>query len=324
MKDIVLVNIPADAALQARMRAAAPEMDFHFTTPGAPAPLYGEARIAFGRFVPPKDAAAGAFPYPKKLEWLQIVSSGADWYLNALPKSVTLTSGTGSYGTVISEFMVGQILSLYYKLALYRDQQRLDVWAGLSYPTTIRNKRVLLFGLGDVGSHFARLMDAFGAQVIGVRRRALPIPPGVARQYTFDEPGLEGEFIKADIIAMCMPNTPDAVQTLHAARIGMLKPSAIVVNVGRGNAIDQEALVHALEAGRIAGAALDVFASEPLASGHPLFSLPNVLVTPHIAGHDFAPAVIEKTVALFFENLAAFRAGKPLKYVVDRDAKYAL
>ena len=319
MKDIALITIPTDEALRARMRAAAPEFTFHFLERREQfEEIFPSARILFGRYNPAK------LPLPEKLEWLQVVSSGVDWYVapGALPPSTVLTAGTGSYGTIISEFMVGQLLSLYYNLPIYRDQQRAAIWAEQSYPTTIAGKTALILGLGSIGSAFAEKMRAFGAYTIGVRRRDTDRSACADELYLFDDPALNAQFARADIVALCMPQTPETIGMLSAGRIALLKKSAVILNAGRGSAIDQPALTDALLNKRIAGAALDVCTPEPLPASDPLWQCENVLITPHIAGRDYAPAVIEKTIELFFENLAAFRENRPLRYVVDREKRY--
>ncbi|MDL2235261.1 D-2-hydroxyacid dehydrogenase [Christensenellaceae bacterium OttesenSCG-928-L17] len=319
MKDKILVNIPTDEALRARMRAAAPAFEFYFLENSEDyAEVFAEARIVFGKFYPKN------LPYPAKLEWAQVVSSGVDRYVvpGALPKNAILTSGTGAYDVIISEFMVAQLLSLSYNLPRYRDHQNNLVWGDLGYPSSIAGKTILLFGLGSIGAAFAKKMKDFGAYVIGVRRSVRAKPDCVDEVYTFDDPALNAQFARADAVAMCVPETPETIHILNDARIRGLKPSAVVINVGRGSAIEQDALIQALKEKRIAGAALDVTTPEPLPKDNPLWTFENVLLTPHIAGHDYAFDVLPKTIETFFYNLEAFQQGRPMRRVIDRTLRY--
>lgn len=320
MKRTVVINIPAQEDLKARIRNAAPEMDFQFINTQEANDMLREAEIIFGIF-PPR-ALRGC----KNLKWLQLVSSGADAILNSdvLDPAVTLTSATGAYGDIMAEFMMAQVLTLCYKLHAYRDLQRAHQWEDLGHPHMIMGKTALILGLGDIGAAVAKRLHAFGAYTIGVRRSKKIRPDWLDEVHLSEEPGLDALFARADLVAMCMPGTDQTKQMLSSARIAMLKQDAIVVNIGRGSAIDEPALVEALRQKCILGAALDVFAAEPLPRSSPLWDFDNVLITPHIAGPDFAPSVLEKTVNLFLRNLALYRAGEPLENVVDKERQYCV
>ncbi|MDL2258393.1 D-2-hydroxyacid dehydrogenase [Eubacteriales bacterium OttesenSCG-928-K08] len=321
MERLALVKIPTTEELREKMRAAAPELTFQFIERGEDyLEYYERAEIAFGSFQPKK------LPYPQKLKWMQVLSAGVERYIapGALPQDAVLTSASGSYGVTISEFMLAQTLALYNRLHIYRDNQNKSLWKPTSYNEQINGKTVLILGLGNLGLNYARLMRALGAYTIGVRRSDPSRPAYVDELFFFDDPELESQFTRADIIAMCMPGTAQTANTLCAKRIALLKPTAIVINVGRGSAIDEKALAYALKERRIQGAALDVFQEEPLPETSPLWGLENALLTPHIAGGDYAPQVLQTTTALFLENLAAYRTNSPLKNAVDRSLGYSV
>ena len=162
---------------------------------------------------------------------------------------------------------------------------------------------------------------AMGAREIrGVRRTKKPADPAFDGVYTHDE--LDGLLPDTDILVMALPSTPDTVGILSRQRIALLPETAYVVNVGRGTAIDQPALVEAPNAGRLAGAALDVFAREPIPDGDPVWEARNLLITPHISGQMSLGYTRDKNVALFCEDLENYAAGRPLARFVDRRVGY--
>ena len=157
-------------------------------------------------------------------------------------------------------------------------------------------------------------------EIRGVRRTKKPADPAFDGVYTHDE--LDALLPDTDILVMALPSTPDTVGILSRQRIALLPETAYVVNVGRGTAIDQPALVEALNAGKLAGAALDVFAREPIPDGDPVWEAKNLLITPHISGQMSLGYTRDKNVALFCEDLENYAAGRPLARYVDRRIGY--
>ena len=178
---------------------------------------------------------------------------------------------------------------------------------------------MLVVGVGAIGGETARLFAAFGAEVAGIRRRPDgPPAPGVNEMHGPE--ALLDQLSQADVVVIAAPQT---VQTWHLVgdeQIDAMKPGAVLVNVSRGKLIDEPALVRALEHRRLRGAALDVFEHEPLAPDSPLWSMPNVLITPHVAG--FRPDHWDAVTALFADNLRRFESGQLLLNVVDKVAGY--
>jgi phosphoglycerate dehydrogenase-like enzyme len=178
---------------------------------------------------------------------------------------------------------------------------------------------VVVLGLGGIGREVARLCTAFGARVTGVRRRPEGAPvPGVERIVGLDD--LDKVLPSCDSVVVALPGTPDTQHLLDAPRLGLLGPHAVVVNVGRGSVVDSDALLAALEAGRLRGAVLDVTDPEPLPSSSPLWRRPDVVISPHTA----ALTVDEdaRLAALFADNLQRWLASRPLLNVVDLNAGY--
>ena len=204
-------------------------------------------------------------------------------------------------------------------LRLTRDQQakRWERHAG----EEVRGKVVCVVGLGKVGREVARLARALDARVTGVVRDTRGRSAddlGVDALGTIEM--LDSLLVEADVVVLATPHTPDTHRLLDARRIALLKPTAVVVNVARGDVVDEAALVDALQAGRLRGAALDVFEQEPLPADSPLWTLPNVLVSPHSAST--VAAENERIVELFCDNLRRYLAGAPLLNALDKELLY--
>jgi len=189
---------------------------------------------------------------------------------------------------------------------------------GLAGNRTIGGAKVLVIGLGAIGQAVADRMTALGAHVAGVRRKA-PAHAGSVRQVVGPD-RLTDVLPGADIVVVCAPHTPETRGLIGAAEIEAMPSHAILINVSRGQLIDERALMTALRDGTIAGAALDVFVDEPLPADSPFWAMENVLITPHTSG--FRPDHWDAATALFAENLRRFESGQPLRNVVDKKAGY--
>ena len=178
-----------------------------------------------------------------------------------------------------------------------------------------------MLGTGDIGTNFARRAKALGAKTVrGVRRSKKPCDPAFDEVHTLD--GLDAVLPQTEILVMALPNTPETVGILSRQRIALLPEGAYVANVGRGSAVDQEALMDALNSGHLAGAALDVMVPEPLPADHPLWSTKNLLLTPHISGNMSLGITQDLDVDLFCEDLENYAAGRPLARLVDEKQGY--
>lgn len=255
------------------------------------------------------------------LKWLQLNNAGTEGYCDgSLPKGVMLTNATGAYGLAISEHMIGMLFALQKKLNLYGRNQMEHSWKNEGHVRVIEGSRVLIIGLGDIGTAFARKMKALGCKTVGIKRREGRKPSGVDDLFTQER--LEQQLPKADIVAMCLPGNANTYHMLNRERIGMLKSSAVVLNVGRGTTLDTEALTEALKEGRIAGAALDVVDPEPLPADHPLWDMENVILTPHVAGGFSLPETLEQILDICIANLECYQVGRPLRNVIDFQTGY--
>ncbi len=259
-----------------------------------------------------------------RLEWIQLNSAGADAYCRdgVLAEGTVLTNATGAYGLAISEYMIGVALMLQNKLYIYHKNQLDHYWHDEGDVTSIFGSTTLVVGLGDIGGEFARRMKALGSYTIGVRRTAGEKPAYLDKLYTTER--LDELLPRADFVALSLPNTPQTNHIMNEERLRGMKPGAILINVGRGNAVDPDALLRVLESGHLGGCALDVTEPEPLPADHPLWDAPRLVITPHIAGKFHLQETFERIVRISGENLEKYLAGRKdeMRSVVDPATGY--
>ena len=250
---------------------------------------------------PPRRAAAHRFPpaaYSVELR-------GYDKYAapGALPAGAVLCCATGAYGQAVSEHLFAEILAVMKKLPGYRDLQHSHQWDDLGEVATPAGANVLVLGAGDIGTHLAALFSAVGSHVTGVRRHAVTAQAPFERMATMDD--LPALLPHADIVASVLPSTPATREIADAGFFAAMKPGAYFGNAGRGDLVDQPALISALESGHLAGAAIDVCTPEPLSAGDALWDAPNLLLTPHISGFYHLPATLDNIVRIAAHNIRA-------------------
>lgn len=253
-------------------------------------------------------------PYANNLKWLQLNMSGYEGYPEAVKNGVFVTNTRGAFGLAISEHMIGMLLMLIKKLHRYRDNQRESLWHDEGGVTSIEDATVLTVGLGNIGSDFARKVKAMGAYTIGIRRNISEKPDYIDEIYTLSE--LDKLLPRADVVALSVPSNDETKKLMNKERLALMKQGAVLMNVGRGNAIDTDALYEAVHAGRIM-AALDVTDPEPLPENHPLWRERDALITPHISGFYHLPQTVDRIIGIATENLTRFLNGEALKNVVN-------
>lgn len=256
-------------------------------------------------------------PKAAELCWLQLNSAGADAYCKAgvLPQGAILTNATGAYGLALAEHMLAQLLAMMKNLYLYHDNQKAALWRDEGPVTSIEGATLLVVGMGDIGSSFARRMKALGAYVIGMRRRSSAVPEEADEMGTMEQ--LDDCLARADIVASSLPGTDATYQLFDAERFARMKQGAYFLNIGRGTAVVQKDLCRAVQSGHLSGAALDVTDPEPLPPEDPLWRVPGIYITPHISGQYHLAATQDKIVRIAAENLTAYLSGKPLRNEVD-------
>ena len=258
----------------------------------------------------------------ENLEWLQIIYAGADLYVvpGLLKPETILTNASGAYNTEVAEHMLAMTFSLVRHFGHYMRNQINHTWKQLSSVDSVKDSTILVLGFGRIGNEYAKKVNALGAHVIGVKRTIKDKPDYVDELHTIDE--LDNLLGRADIVAMVLPGSEDTKHIINAERLKNFKHGAYLINVGRGNAIEPEALKAALKSGQLGGVALDVTEPEPLPVDDELWNFENVIITPHIAGHLFLDEAREIIVKIAGENLRRWLNNEPLINVVNRDLGY--
>jgi glyoxylate/hydroxypyruvate reductase len=259
---------------------------------------------------------AELYPAAPRLSWLQVMGAGVDSALvPALPAAVVVTRIPGIFGPWMREYVLGWSLAITQRTETYRSAQRERRWREEILPERLAGKTMAIVGLGDIGRTIASGARALGVRVIGVNRSGRAVR-GVERVFGLRH--LERALGEADFVIVVLPLTEGTRGLVGAPALAAMKPTAWLFNIGRGAVVDEAALVDALKARRIGGAVLDVFPAEPLPPEHPLWTLDNVVVTPHISGPSTPPEI----TPVFNDNLARWLAGRPLRHVVDRARGY--
>ena len=316
-------NIPASYV--ERLRELFPDYRFlHARSDQEALTSIPDADVAFMSEVRPEHLAAA-----RRLQWIHCPAAGvAGMLFPAMIESPVLISNSrGISADTIAEHVVAVTLVIFRKLPLVIARQAEQTWAldaVLADPPlrTVAGSDVLVIGLGAIGMATARRMSALGARVSAIRRQREGSPPGFLARIGTPENLLE--FLPtADVVVLSAPQTRETARLIGARELAVMRRNSLLVNVSRGSLVDENALVAALSStsGRTIGAAaLDVFEHEPLAPGSPLWRLPNVLVTPHMAG--FRADHWDAVIRLFADNLRRFAAGQPLQNVVNKEAGY--
>ncbi|MBO7514517.1 MAG: D-2-hydroxyacid dehydrogenase [Lachnospiraceae bacterium] len=261
----------------------------------------------------------------KTLRWLCVPSAGVDYLMGPgafANEKCILTNSSGAYGVTIAEHIIAVSLLMMRRLTDYHDAAREGRWATERYhQSSLKDARITVLGTGDIGLAFARRARAFEpAAIVGVNRSGAQTDTVLDRVWKID--ALDRILTETDLLVMSLPSTPETQGILNRERILSLPRGAFVVNVGRGSAIDEEALADSLDSGHLGGAALDVFQTEPLPSDSRLWKTKNLLITPHVAGNLTLDYTLDKNVDMFLEDLDNFCTGRPLRYVVDRARGY--
>jgi phosphoglycerate dehydrogenase-like enzyme len=325
----VLVTIPVGDELSQLIRAVSPRIEisdaFELTMAEEGGDLSRKdqldvllagAEVIYGFGLPPNVIARAP-----KLKWIQVMSAGVDRYLNdEVRKSpVTLTNVSGIHAIPISEFVLQLMLMFSKQAPLCFQLKQEKQWERLG-TTGLRSKTVGIVGLGHIGREVARLAKAFGMRVVATRRSVGQATSARYVDLLLPSEQLPRLLAESDFVVICVPLTPETDGLIGEEKLRMMKPDAYLINVARGKVVDEEALVKALEEKRIAGAGLDVFATEPLPADSKLWELPNVILSPHISGgmEDY----LAQATKVFCENLRRYLSGRRLVNVVSKPHGY--
>ena len=261
---------------------------------------------------------AGLLPKMPKLRWAQAMSAGVEGWLALpdLPSGLTLTCARGTHTESMPENIVGALFHVAKPYSTAVENQKSVKWVHtVAQPLT--GKTLGILGLGAIGQEVARIVTALGMRVIGTRRRPAPMA-NVAQVLPPDR--TDEVLSRSDFVLLLLPATPDTDNLIDAKRLAKMKPTAWLLNFGRGHLIKDDDLISAVKARKIAGAMLDVFRQEPLPAEHPFWTTEGIIVLPHIGGPH--PERDRFVARLFVDNLGRFLDGAPLKEVVDRAAGY--
>lgn len=280
--------------------------------------LLDQIEIAFGSF--PHDLLTCA----PRLRWFQNWGAGADWvlrYPELVESELIITNASGVHAVPISEHIMAFLLSF---ARGFPEQMRNQLEKKWSWPQDsyslfeLEGKTMLLIGVGAIGTRTAKLASAHGLTVIGVRRNPERAVDGVS---TIIGPAeLHKHLPSADFVVLTVPLTPETRDMIGESELRLMKESAYIVNIGRGQTIQEDQLIWALQTGQIAGAGLDVFASEPLVPSSPLWDMPNVIITAHYSG--LTPVYTARILAIFMDNLRRYESNQPLRNVVNKQLGY--
>lgn len=306
----LLVLAPPDFAPLDLLRREAPDVEL--AVGSSADALREEAKRADAVLVAPRYGSllTGLWRELGEVRWIHTLAAGVEFLpFDLLRRSTAaVTNSRGLYADALGEFALAAMLWFardLRRLIRNHDEHRWEPYT----VERLEGKTVGIIGYGGIGQAVGRRAAALGMHVLPLRRRQ-----------EFGDPTLEDLLAESDYLVMSAPLTPRTHGLMSAARIGLMKPEAVFINIGRGATVDEKALVDALRNRRIRGAALDVFAVEPLPSSHPLWQLENVLISPHSADHTADSHV--RAMHFFLENLRRFRAGESLENVVDKVEQY--
>jgi len=302
-------------AWAARLSAALPQVSVTVAEDLAQAhSAVGDADAVFGTLTP------DLLPLALKLRWIQAPHAAPPagyYYPELIAHPVVVTNFREIYNDHISAHIMMYVLNFARGMQRFIPQQQRREWSRPPRDTgvvALTEATALIVGVGGIGSETARLASAFGMRVIGLDARRESAPPGVAELHPPES--LDALLPQADFVILTVPHTPATEGFFGRERFRRMKPTAFFINIGRGRTTRLDDLTQALRDGVIAGAGLDVFETEPLPADHALWSLPGVILTPHMAG--FGPHVNERRYDIILDNCRRFLSGKTLRNIVDK------
>ncbi len=259
----------------------------------------------------------------KQVKWIHSLSAGVESVLipEFVNSPVPLTNARGVFAPSLAEFVILGMLYFYKRVRRLVENQRAHKWDDFLVDW-LRGKTMGVVGYGEIGRECARLAKALGVKIYAIRRNPERSQNDAIADRIFATADLHSMLAEVDVVLAAAPLTPETKHMLSTAEFGVMKPSAIVMNVGRGPVVDEAALIQALQTKKIAAAALDVYEVEPLPADSPLWDMENVLISPHCTDRTTDPDWLDLSAQLFVENYYRFVKGEPLKNIVDKKAGY--
>jgi len=261
------------------------------------------------------------FPLAKRVRWVHSLWAGVEKQLTPeiIASPVPFSNGKGAFAIALAEWVIGAMIFFGHDSRRLIQQQESGLWQQFE-SILLHGQTLGIVGYGEIGRAIAQRARPFGMKIAAIRRRPDLSANDPLIDVAYPPEKLQDLMGTSDYIALATPLTPQTKGMIGAAEIAAMKPSAVLINVGRGPVIQESALIPALQNGKIHGAALDVFETEPLPAGHPFYSMKNVLLSPHSA--DQTPGWNLRAMQWFLDNLARFRQGQPLENLVDKHAGY--
>ena len=265
-------------------------------------------------FRPPREVWSGA----RRLRLIQTIGAGVDTLLPAsdLPAEVRITNARGIHGAQMSEHALAMILAFAKQLPQVLVNQRMKRWQWFA-PLSLEGKTCSILGMGTIGRLVAERAKQFGMRVIGLQRQPKAFKHA---DEVLPPEQLQRAVQQADYLVVILPKTPQTLHLLDAKVLADLRKDAILINMARGGVVDETAVANMLKEGRLRGAALDVFAEEPLPESSDLWKLPNLIITPHVAG--LVPDYLDRVLEIFIDNMKRLEDGQPLINEIDRARGY--
>lgn len=261
--------------------------------------------------------AEGLSDRAPRLKWIQSIFAGVEKILPHLPEGVRLTNASGVHAPKAGEFAICAILMLNSSVLRFIELQREKLWEPLFTPV-VAGKTVVVLGTGNMGIATAQQAKHFGMRVLGVSRSGRPHP---AFDEVFPVSRLHEALSQAHFVVNILPYTPETRNLIGMREFAALRTGAGFVNIGRGQSVDEAAMIEALRSGQLGGAVLDVFQEEPLPTRSPLWSMPNVMISAHCAVDDLEN-YLQRAIDIFSGNARRYLNGKPLENVIDRELGY--
>ena len=307
----IFASIDLTPALVRRLKDFADPDTVHFASSSQDGqsvhPAFSQCEIAFGN--PPPEWFAAA----PNLRWVQLESTGIDQYASLETtgkRQPVFTNLAGFFAKAAAETCLAGILALYRGMDACTNSKETKTWLGNALRSRLRTltgKRVTMFGFGAINRRLAELLHPFDCEITAFRS-------------DWKVENLDDALNNADIVVCAAPDTPGIRRVFDRTRLARMRDSALFVNVGRGSAVDEGALARLLAQGRIGGAVIDVTDDEPLASDHPLWDCPNLILTQHTAGG--TDDELDRKLQAFADNLERYRSGEPLAGIVDFERGY--
>ena len=249
-----------------------------------------------------------------KLRWVQWMGAGVEDVVRALPESVLLTRIVGQFGKVMAEYVFTWLLHEYQGVSRFLEAKASREW-NPKRPESLAGKTLGVAGLGSIGQEVIKLGKAFGMKTIGLSRTGSQ--EKIVEQHFFPDKWVDFASL-VDVLVIVLPHTDETDKVVNQEVLAAMSPSSIVVNIGRGKTVDQEALLARIQSRKLRAAILDVFEEEPLPVDHPFWEMPQVYITPHVSG----PSLSRDVSQFFIENYERLESGRPLLGLVDRHQGY--